>query len=252
MALLWQKKTKNTLYEVRSAGNTVRLYSNSVFHSQWNSRRPVNGDIWDLLFLPIFFYEDIKKIKNVLVLGVGGGAVINQLNSFFDHLFIQGIELDKNHINVAKSWFKVDSEKVNLVCADASVWVTQKHQKTDKFDLIIEDIFSSSTQGPSRAICADKYWFDALVKLLTPQGLLVMNFESYKQFKNSELTQIAKNSKLINGVFYFSHAKYENCIGVYCRNAARISAFNKSLKQFPQLDRNRKTCRLDFRLARLR
>ncbi len=252
MALLWQKKTRDTLYQVRSAGNTVRLYSNNVFHSQWNSRRPVNGDIWDLLFLPIFFHSDIKKIKNVLVLGVGGGAVINQLNSFFDHLFIQGIELDKNHIRIAKSWFKVDTTKVNFVCADALEWVTEAKDKTNKFDLIIEDIFSSSMQGPSRAICADNCWFNALAKLLTSRGLLVMNFESSKQFKNCELTQIAKKSKVIKDVFYFSHAKYENCIGVYCRNSASVGAFNKNLKQFPQLDRNRKTCRLDFRLARLR
>ena len=52
MALLWERRVEGTLYQVRSAGRTRRLYTNGVFHSQYNPVRPVTGSVWDLLLLP--------------------------------------------------------------------------------------------------------------------------------------------------------------------------------------------------------
>jgi len=60
---------------VRSAGYSLRLYTDGVFHTQYNPGNPLTGHIWDLLMLPAFFYEP-DTIKRVLVLGVGGVASI--------------------------------------------------------------------------------------------------------------------------------------------------------------------------------
>ncbi len=40
MAVLWQKKTAGQHYEVRTAGNSRRLYKNGVCHSQFNPAIP--------------------------------------------------------------------------------------------------------------------------------------------------------------------------------------------------------------------
>ena len=101
MALLWHKQDGNTRYEVRSAGNTRRLYTNGVFHSQYNSTQPVTGSVWDLLLLPAFFLP-ASSLKRVLVLGVGGGAVIRQLNHFLQPEQIVGVELNPVHLEVAR------------------------------------------------------------------------------------------------------------------------------------------------------
>ena len=61
MAILWQKKIKNTQYEVRSAGQTRRLYTDGVFHSQFNPNRAITGGVWDLLMLPTFFVVGTQK-----------------------------------------------------------------------------------------------------------------------------------------------------------------------------------------------
>ena len=45
MAILWQKIIKNTQYEVRSAGQTRRLYTDGVFHSQFNPQRAITGGV---------------------------------------------------------------------------------------------------------------------------------------------------------------------------------------------------------------
>ncbi len=69
MALLYLKQEDNTRYEVRSAGASLRLYSNGVMHSQYNKNNPINGAIWDLLLLPGFFA--LTPPKRILVLGLG-------------------------------------------------------------------------------------------------------------------------------------------------------------------------------------
>ncbi|QKQ25565.1 hypothetical protein [Candidatus Reidiella endopervernicosa] len=56
MALLWYRKEGESRYEVRSAGATRRLYTNGVFHSQYNPNRPISGSVWGLLMLPALYY----------------------------------------------------------------------------------------------------------------------------------------------------------------------------------------------------
>lgn len=102
MAILWQKTIKDTRYEVRTAGQTRRLYTDGVFHSQFNPEHEVTGGVWDVLMLPAFFYPP-ETIKRVLVLGVGGGAVIHQLQRYIKPEEIIGVELNPVHIMLAKN-----------------------------------------------------------------------------------------------------------------------------------------------------
>lgn len=68
MSLIWSKNVSGVQYEVRSAGSSKRLYTNGVFHSQYNPVQKITGHVWDLLMIPAFFYPQ-NTIKKVLVLG---------------------------------------------------------------------------------------------------------------------------------------------------------------------------------------
>ena len=52
MAIVWQRKIKGRDYQVRSAGKSLRLYTEGVFHTQYNPDHLLSGGIWDLLALP--------------------------------------------------------------------------------------------------------------------------------------------------------------------------------------------------------
>jgi len=123
MAIIWQKTINNCCYEVRRAGSSVRLYNNGIFHSQWNSQRPFAGDLWGLLFLPALLHCASPTLKEALVLGVGGGAVINLLNLYLDVALITGVDLDKQHLILAKKYFLAHTDNVRLVREDAAVFV---------------------------------------------------------------------------------------------------------------------------------
>ena len=209
MALIWSKKTRSTHYEVRSAGNTIRLYTNKIFHSQWNPLRPLSGHLWDYLYLPMTRHKEFPNIKNILVLGVGGGAVINLINTFISPKKIVGVDLDKNHLSIARRFFHANAEFEHM-CAEDYIAA----HPTVKYDIIIDDLFAERTEPPYdavRAIHPNKEWLDKLVKSLAPAGMIIMNCESISQFKDVKKSY---RHRLIKNISCLQCHGYENAIAV--------------------------------------
>ena len=171
MAVLWQKQIHNTDYRVVNAGASVRLYRNNVLHSQWNPVHPVKGNLWELFLLTCLGSE---KLKRVLVLGVGGGAVINLIHRFFPQAEIDAVELDKTHISIAKKYFHINSAKCNLIHADALDWT--KTCPIKSYDLIIDDVFHEASKVPFRSIEMSADWIKVLLnKINSRQTKLELN-----------------------------------------------------------------------------
>lgn len=246
MAILWQKTTNSTQYEVRSAGQTRRLYTDGVFHSQFNSERAIAGGIWDLLMLPAFFHP-AEDIQRVLVLGVGGGAVIHQLQRYIKPDEIIGIELNPVHIMVAKRFFGVTKQLAQLVEADAIKWL--ENYSGPPFDMIIDDLFGEQEGEPVRAIKANKEWFEKLNVHLSPTGLLVMNFISSNDLKNCAAVSYKKISSLFNSSFQFTLSHYDNAIGAFLKKPSTSQILRKNINKVADLKKNKQ---LNFHVRKLK
>lgn len=213
MAIIWQKRVNNKLYEVRRAGNSLRLYTNGIFHSQYNPRNTLSGDLWEMMCLPFLLAAQTMEIKKVLLLGVGGGAVIRNLLEFDPNLQITGVDIDKQHLLIAKRNFGL-AGKCQLYLDDAVAWVSANSDA--KFDLIIDDLFGEEwseehcTYLPKRAVEADSGWQSKLLKVLAPKGILVFNMESKSQAQKLKRQELLK-SKFTQQV-NFTSPRYENCI----------------------------------------
>lgn len=246
MAILWQKTINNTEYEVRSAGQTRRLYTDGVFHSQFNPGRAITGGVWDLLMLPAFFYPT-ADIQRVLVLGVGGGAVIHQLQRYFKPVEITGIELNPVHIMVAKRYFGVTNKLAQLVEADAVAWL--ENYSGPAFDLIIDDLFGEEDGEPIRAVKANKLWIEKLNQHLSPDGLLVMNFISRNDLKNCAALSYKKTSSLFKSSFQFTLSHYDNAIGAFIKKPSTSQILRKNINEVDELKKSKK---LNFQLRKLK
>ncbi|MCW8840313.1 MAG: hypothetical protein OQK96_04985, partial [Gammaproteobacteria bacterium] len=223
------------------------LYTNGVFHSQYNPNNPVTGSVWDLLMLPAFFAP--QRIRRVLVLGVGGGAVIRQLNHFLRPELIVGVELNPVHLEVARDYFDVEARNVALHQADAILWLRQ--YRGEPFDLIIEDLFSDNGGDPQRVIEADAPWLRLLLKRLSPQGVLVINFGSQTELRCSAwFTEPAIRSKFPSA-FRLTTPLYENVIGAFLRQPVEGRVLRQKLAGWPELDSRKKGCRLNYSLRAL-
>ncbi len=214
MAVIWQASRKGVHYEVRRAGASVRLYTDGVFHSQWNPQRPLAGHLWDLLFLPALFSVKAPKLDRILVLGVGGGAVINAFCEMLSVNHIDGVDLDPLHLRIAKRFFVQSRNNVALLEDDAQRYVEQANKV--KYDVIVEDLFCGALDDPSdavRLIAVDKAWLNALNKRLTDHGVLAINFENEAQMRGALRPKVYRSAGFHQRVF-FRHNRYENVIAV--------------------------------------
>ena len=246
MAILWQKTIKNTCYEVRSAGQTRRLYTDGVFHSQFNPDRAITGGVWDLLMLPAFFYP-AEDIQRVLVLGVGGGAVIRQLQRYIKPVEIIGVELNPVHIMLAKRYFGITNKLAQLVEADAVKWLD--NYSGPPFDMIIDDLFGEQDGEPVRAIKANKDWFEKLNSHLSPEGLLVVNFVSSNDLKNCAAVSYKKISRLFRASFQFTIPHYDNAIGAFLKKSSTSQILRKHINDVDELKKSKK---LSFQIRKLK
>jgi hypothetical protein len=213
MTIVWQKQSGGCLYEVRSAGRSLRLYTDGVFHTQYNSDNPLTGHIWDLLMLPAFFYEP-NAINRVLVLGVGGGASIQLIKQFVGPETIVGVELNPTHIYV--------------------------------------DLFGEKNGEPIPVSESNANWFHQLLRHVTKDGLIVKNFLDKKSAQSSAGLTNARINQKFSSIFQLTTQYNENVAVAYLRRASTSRVLRKHLVSTPGLNPNLKTSRLRYEARRLK
>ncbi len=248
MSIVWERATGGTRYQVRQAGRSMRLYTNGVLHSQYNPGRPLTGSVWDLLFLPAFFYSP-GNIRRVLVLGVGGGAVIQLLRRFVQPDSVVGIELNPVHLSVARRFFAVKGKDVQLIKANAVDWI--KRYQGPPFDLIIDDLFVDADGEPQRAVFPDQAWVCSLVGCLSREGMIVSNFASRLELMASAYLGNRSVSKTFDSAFHLSTAQNYNAVGVFLNKPATTRQLRERLKKVAQLELRRQTPRLNYNIRTL-
>jgi spermidine synthase len=116
-------------------------------------------------------FERIKKFDTVLVLGVAGGSVIKTLREEikFNGKII-GVELDKNVLELANRYFKLNEiENLELIHDDAFEFVLKTKEK---YDLIIIDIFQDTIM-PN--FLFEDFFINRINSLLHLNGFILFN-----------------------------------------------------------------------------
>ena len=226
MALIWQKRHEDTDYQVVTAGESVRLYRNRVLHSQWNPNNPVKGRLWELFLLTSFIRG--KNITRVLVLGAGGGAVINLIHRYFPDAIVDAIELDRTHIYIAKKYFKVSAKKCNLIHADAFEWMDKS--PTRAYDLIVDDVFYEAGQVPFRSIKANGRWLKGLKNYLHEQGILVINFADKSEWNTCRSLSATQKSLKNYEIGVAMHKQCQNRIVHIAKQSLSATMVKSSLQ----------------------
>lgn len=113
----------------------------------------------------------LSKVNSILVLGMGGGSVIETLRQDFNYTKkITAVEIDAVIIDIAKTEFGiVEDETLKIHCVDAYDFV-----KTNdiRFDLIIVDLYIDLTM-PNQFLNLD-FW-EALLNAKSSKGDIIFN-----------------------------------------------------------------------------
>jgi spermidine synthase len=248
MALIWQKTIQGVHYEVRSAGQTRRLYTDGVFHSQYNPNHILTGGIWDLLMLPALFYPT-TQIKRVLVLGVGGGAVIRLLKSCAAPESIIGVDLDQQHISLARRFFGVKGKTVNLVHAEAVHWL--QHYSGPPFDMIVDDLFGEQAGEPVRAVALDKKWFTTLNRNLMDHGVIVANTVAKNELNNCAFFSSPSVAGMFKSAYTMSLPTYENTVAAFFKTTLTKKHLTAGIASLPENACKKAIQKMKFQLRKL-
>ncbi|NQY29730.1 MAG: fused MFS/spermidine synthase [Flavobacteriaceae bacterium] len=136
--------------------------------------------------------DNLQKSENILVLGVAGGSVIKTLrNDFNIEAKITGVEIDPDIIELANTYFKLNSiSNLELVIEDAFQFI-KTTQET--YDLIIIDIFNDSNMP--NELFEDSFWI-TIEQLLKNKGFCLFNsiYTSKKDMnRNQQLNTLLEN-----------------------------------------------------------
>ena len=83
---------------------------------------------------------DLGTVKKILLLGMGGGSVIQTLRTDYNYQHhIHAVDIDPLIIKIAREEFDIhESEDLKITCEDARLFM---QLNTAKYDLIIIDLF---------------------------------------------------------------------------------------------------------------
>ena len=249
IAVLYRKKEGRRLYEIRAAGSTRRLYTDGVLHSQFNPRRLITGSVWDLLWLGLFFRPDPNP-KRVLVLGLGAGTVVRQLQTLFPFVQIIAVEIDPVHIELAELHFGVDTVRAKIFQDSAETFVAG--YRGPKFDLIIDDLFSGAAGIPHRAVKCSGPWLSRLEKCLMPEGFLAINFADFAELKESAVFKCLGDGSRFKSGFELRSPSTENVIAILMPESMHSVDLRRHLSETPVLSKALEKGQLRYQARRLR
>ncbi|PNQ74616.1 spermine synthase [Hanstruepera neustonica] len=128
---------------------------------------------------------DMTRIKSVLLLGIGGGSVIQTLRDDFNYQnIITAVDIDSEIIKIALEEFNLQSDNnLEIVCEDALEFV---QKNSNQFDLIIIDLFID-TEVPE-PFYEPSFW-EEILKIKTTSGTILFN-ASLEKSMTKKLQQV--------------------------------------------------------------
>ncbi|AFT71217.1 hypothetical protein B5T_02949 [Alloalcanivorax dieselolei B5] len=247
MSLIWEQQHDGVCYQVRRRRTTLELYANGVQHSEFHPRRLVTGSVWDLLWLPALLGEP-ERLRRVLVLGLGGGTLIPPLRRLLKPECLVAVEMDPLHLTVAREVFQVIDDDMETVEGDAVRWL--RDYQGPPFDLIIEDLFAPRDESVTRAVAADRDWCDSLSRHVSEQGVLVMNFGDYREFRDSHAAGSAAMAGWASR-FRLSCGDCHNAVVAFSRLPARSVHLRRRVQEHPALASFVRDGRLNYHIRQL-
>lgn len=141
-------------------------------------------------FKKIFTSFVKSKPENCLILGIGGGTIIREIQKIYPDIQITAIEIDPKVIEIANKYFQLNRVKnLEIKTGDAFVLI---NKLKDSFDLIVVDLFCGFVVPED---VSSELFLKNLQNIMTKKGVVIFNrlyFQNYIFEANKFLDKIQK------------------------------------------------------------
>lgn len=149
-------------------------------------------EMWHLAVKRITNHE--SRIKNCLVLGVGGGTIIDMLKNHVPGVTITGIDIDPVMVEIAKKHFHIGTNPKVLLMVDDAVKYVVNHADKSIYDLIVVDLYIGRFNPKSSH---ETIFLKGIRALMKKDGMVFFNTH-YNQTDNKEYDDLINYLK---GIF---------------------------------------------------
>jgi len=152
------------------------------------------GSLQQILYLGLVDIDFPGNVERVLVLGLGGGSIIETIrDTFKSNVYIELVEIDSEMISIATNEFGINRfDNINIIKGDA---IDYLENNQEMFDVIIVDIFVVDTIPES---FTTQKTINSLLSHLTVHGKVIYN--TMRQTMSRELFDQIKNNFLMTGL----------------------------------------------------
>ena len=155
-----------------------------------------SGSIVEDIYKNIFpEFPKIKKnsdVKDILILGLGGGSFAKLCNDHLPQAKMVGVEIDEKIIKLSKEYLGLEAvNNLQIICQDAIPYIT-KHDLKKKYDLIFADLYFGEKIAQE---LESKEFLLRIKKLLKKNGIIIFNRFNWGKYKrkNEEFTKLLRS-----------------------------------------------------------
>ncbi len=162
-----------------------------------------SGDWLEDLFQTVFdeyALNVLHPLRRILVLGVGGGTVVQMLHDMFPGSAIDGVDIDPVMMEIGKTYFGLsDIPKLDLHVCDAKDFVEKKSLRYT-YGLILIDIFNAN-QNPDFLL--DENFIKNIKRFSATSHTVIINYSHYGQFRKksaSLMSRLQRHFRYVRGL----------------------------------------------------
>jgi spermidine synthase len=189
------------------------------------------------------FRDPGKEVKDVLMIGLGGGSLPRFIKKSYPHANIDNVDIDPLIVDIAKKYFFVrEGNGFNIFIEDGRKFVENARKK---YDVIILDAFGADSDVPRQLTSFE--FLGRLKAHLSPQGIVITNFINHEQNKYESFVATYKSAFKFVMRFNLEKLNYTNVVMIsYDDNlknydqekfSSRVDEFSKSLNSEYDLQR---------------
>ncbi len=175
---VYEKESPYQYIQVVDTAEERQLITDSGFgvQSLINKKNLLTGHYYDLYaLLPPNIKQPGGKL-DVLILGLGGGVISHLYDQIYSdeyNISLTGVDIDSDLIEAGKDFFGLSNQPVDIVIADARVFL---NQNSEVYDVIIIDAYQNQLNIPFHL--ATEEFFEEVISHLTPTGIAAVNFHA--------------------------------------------------------------------------